>query len=160
MRRPGGLTEPGRTSFKQPFPVPHLSRPAFAARPPAGMLGPNLASRDAPRSVPRSPQRLLTTADRRSGPRQTLSPAKSAPRSGLSLPHSGDSFAEPPLRVRRSWPASSAPRRTGLEPVRLPAPLPGSVFRIRGGSSPATRCPNHLSGAPNGSSSLAPLRDF
>lgn len=30
----------------------------------------------------------------------------------------------PPLRVRRSRPASSTPRRTGLGPVRPPAPLP------------------------------------
>jgi hypothetical protein len=88
------------------------------------MLGPNLASGDAWRLVPCSPQRLLPVADQRSGRRQTLSPAKPAPRNGLSLPHSGCSFTEPPLRVRRSWPASSAPRRTGLEPVRSPAPLP------------------------------------
>ena len=88
------------------------------------MPGPNLASRDAPRIVLCSPQRLLSVADRRSERRRTLSPAKPAPRNGHSLPHSGCSFTEPPLRVRRSWPASSAPRRTGLEPVRLPAPLP------------------------------------
>jgi hypothetical protein len=103
-------------------------RAAFAARPPAGMPGPNLASRDASRLVPRSPQRLLSAAAQRSGRRQTLSPVKPTPRSGLSLPHSGCSFTEPPLRVRRSGPTSSAPRRTGREPVRSPTPHPGIRF--------------------------------
>jgi len=96
------------------------------------MLGPNLASGNALASALRSPQWLLTTTAQRSRRSRALSPAKPAPRSGLSLPHSGCPFTEPPLRVRRSRPASSALRRTGLGPVRPPARIPGIRFSDSG----------------------------
>lgn len=47
---------------------------------------------------------------------------KPAPRNGLSLPWGGCPFGGPPLQLRRSWPASSAPRRPSLEPVRFRLP--------------------------------------
>jgi hypothetical protein len=55
-------------------------------------------------------------------------------------------FSTAPYRPRARSVACSPPHD----------PFSGS----QGGSTPATRCPRHLSGAPNGSSSLAPPRDF
>jgi hypothetical protein len=55
-------------------------------------------------------------------------------------------FSTAPSRPRARSAACSPPRD----------PFSGS----QGGSTPATRCPHHLSGAPNSSSGLAPPRDF
>jgi hypothetical protein len=96
----------------------------------------HLEMSDVPTFAPR--RGFLATPDRCSGRRQTLSPAKPASRNGLSLAHSGCPFTGPPLRGQRSRPASSTPRCTGLEPVRLEAPFlvircpnPGEAQRLK-----------------------------
>ncbi len=64
------------------------------------------------------------------------------------------SLSGPPQRGRRSWPATSAPRRSAIEPVRSKAPFLGSVPGSRGLSSPPARCPIRGTDAPNGDRTL------
>jgi hypothetical protein len=126
------------------------------------MHGPDLASGDARLAVPCSPKWLLGHSGLTLRTLPVPSPAKPTSRNGLSLALSGCPITGPPLRGQRSRPASSTPRRSGFRPVQLEAPSPRSRFcsAFGGNSSPQTRCPHHLFGAPYGSPRLAPPRDF
>jgi hypothetical protein len=85
---------------------------------------------------------------------------KPALRNGLSLPWGGCLFRNHLSRIVAPGLPLQHHIRTGFEPVRLQTPFLAIRFRMRESSTPATRCPRHLFGAPGGFSSLAPRQEF
>jgi len=125
------------------------------------MRGPNLASGGHPGPAHGSPRRLLAAPDRSCGHPRTPSPAKPAPRSGLSLARSGCPLART-TSPGLSFPAclfDAAPDRPRTRSA-AGSPPRDPHRGIWGGSTPAARCPHHLSCALDGGSRLAPRRDF
>jgi hypothetical protein len=87
------------------------------------MLGPGPGTGDSWSSRPvRSPRRLLSAADRCSGGVQRHLPGWACASKRPFAPPGWPSVSERPLRDQCSRPASSAPLRTALTPVRLRTP--------------------------------------